>query len=240
MRVETFVAGPLANNIYLLVDEAAGEAVVVDPSIDSGTARARVRQLQSRGVRLMAIWNTHGHFDHVYDNALWKSEFGAPLWMHRDDLFWVERLREQSLWMGLTAPQTALPDRWIEAGSVMRVGQYAARVLHTPGHSPGSVSFVCDSENVCVSGDVLFHGSVGRTDLPGCSPEKLRQSLRQLVALPAATRILPGHGEATTIEHEMATNPFCLDLSGDALDDASDGFAPVFDEADSQNAQENN
>lgn len=228
MRVESFVAGLLANNIYLLVDEDAGEAVAVDPSLDSGAARERVRQLQIQGVRLAAIWNTHGHFDHVYDNALWKNEFDVPLWMHRDDVFWIERLREQSLWMGLPAPQTALPDRWIEAGNVMRVGQYAARVLHTPGHSPGSVSFVFDSENVCVSGDVLFRGSVGRVDLPGCSPQELRRSLQQLVALPAAIRILSGHGEPTTVQQELATNPFCLDLF--------DGLTPAPNKADSQNA----
>jgi glyoxylase-like metal-dependent hydrolase (beta-lactamase superfamily II) len=214
LRVETFVVGPFPNNLYLLVDEAAGEAVVVDPSIDSGEARARVHDLERDGIRLIAIWNTHGHLDHVYDNALWRNEFGSPIFIHRGDTFFLERLHEQSLWLGLEAPAEASPDHWLDDGQVLTVGSHQARVLHTPGHSPGSVSFLFDAEELCLSGDVLFRGSVGRTDLPGCSDQQLQESLAKLCALPSATRILPGHYEPTTIDIEIKTNPFCRQLAG--------------------------
>jgi hydroxyacylglutathione hydrolase len=214
LRVETFVVGPFPNNLYLLVDEAAAEAVVVDPSIDSDEARTRVHDLERDGIRLIAIWNTHGHLDHVYDNALWRNEFGAPIFMHRGDTFFLERLREQALWLGLEPPAEASPDHWLDDGQVLTVGSHQARVLHTPGHSPGSVSFLLDAEEVCLSGDVLFRGSVGRTDLPGCSDEQLQESLAKLCALPAATRILPGHYEPTTISYEIKSNPFCRQVAG--------------------------
>jgi glyoxylase-like metal-dependent hydrolase (beta-lactamase superfamily II) len=208
LRVESFVVGPLPNNLYLLMDDATREIVVVDPSIGSEPALARVRDLQREGYVLRAIWNTHGHFDHVYDNAVWQAEFGVPLAMHRADEPFLQRLQEQSLWMGMPAPQPAQPDVWLEEGQTLRVGNCAARVLHTPGHSPGSVSFVFDDENLCLSGDVLFRGSIGRTDLPGCSFPVLQQSLLTLSRLPAETRILSGHGEETTIAIETATNQF--------------------------------
>ncbi len=212
LRIETFVVGPLPNNLYLLIDDEAREAVVVDPSVGSEAALERMRELQKQGVKLAAIWNTHGHFDHIYDNAAWKSEFDVALGMHPADLFWTQRLREQALWFGLPTPESVAPDFGFEDGQIARVGTHAARVMHTPGHSPGSVSFLFQDQNVCISGDVLFRGSVGRTDLPGCSMEELNRSLKLLSELPAQTRILSGHGDATTISEEMKTNPFCRDL----------------------------
>ncbi|HEX8237449.1 MAG TPA: MBL fold metallo-hydrolase [Abditibacteriaceae bacterium] len=208
LKVETFVVGPLPNNLYLVIDDTARQVVVVDPSIDSEPARQRVRELLRDGYTLAAIWNTHGHFDHIYDNAAWRQEFGAPLWMHPDDQLFIDRLPEQALWMGFAAPTVAQPDRAFEAGQTLHIGDHAVRVLHTPGHSPGSVSFHFADEGICISGDVLFRGSVGRTDLPGCSFEVLQQSLLALSKLPSATRILPGHGEATTVGFEMSTNPY--------------------------------
>lgn len=212
LKVETFVVGPLSNNLYLLIDDVAQEAVLIDPSIDSAPALARVRQLSNSGVRLTAIWNTHGHFDHVYDNALWKDAFPVPISMHRDDEFWLERLREQALWMGYPPPVAVPPDHWLTDGEIVAVGTHHARVLHTPGHSPGSVSFFFEADEVCISGDVLFQGSVGRTDLPHCSVPQLQHSLAKLVALPPTTRILPGHYDPTTIQQELEINPFCQQL----------------------------
>lgn len=209
LQLETFVVGPLPNNLYLLRDDQAREMVVIDPSIESQIALERARALQAEGFRLTQIWNTHGHFDHIFDNAVWQAAFEAPISMHRDDEFWRERLREQALWLQLPAPQIVATNTFFEDGQIVSVGNHSAKVLHTPGHSPGSVSFFFEAEKLCVSGDVLFRGSVGRTDLPGCSSPALRQSLQILTALPPATRILPGHGEATTIEAEKQDNPYC-------------------------------
>jgi glyoxylase-like metal-dependent hydrolase (beta-lactamase superfamily II) len=128
--------------------------------------------------------------------------------MNQNDLVFVEHLREQSLWLGFPAPEAVPPDHNLVAGDVLKVGSIEAQILEVPGHSPGSVAFWLASEGVCISGDVLFQGSVGRTDLPGCSHAQLLESLRHLhKTLPPDTRILPGHGEATTMQEEWLTNP---------------------------------
>ncbi len=205
--------GPMPNNLYLLRDEDAGEAVVVDPSIASDEALSRVQSWQQEGTRLTAIWNTHGHFDHIYDNALWKSTFQVHLGMNTEDNFFIERLREQALWFGLPQPQQMFPDFSFTAGEVLHVGAYEAQILEVPGHSPGSVAFWFASENFCIAGDVLFRGSVGRTDLPLCSHSQLLRSIALLHdTLPPETRILTGHGEPTTIGEEWETNPFLESL----------------------------
>lgn len=212
LQVETFVVGPLTNNLYLLLDDVAGEAVLIDPSIDSGAALARMGVWSDSGVRLMAIWNTHGHFDHIYDTARWREVYNVPILMHEADDYWVQRLRDQALWMGFPPPVLAPPDQWLKGGETLTVGSHRARVLHTPGHSPGSVSYIFDDAGLCISGDVAFRGSVGRTDLPRCSPPQLQQSLARLMALPGATRLLPGHYGPTTVRQELLDNPFCQQL----------------------------
>ncbi len=133
--------------------------------------------------------------------------------MHQDDEWLIERLPDTAVLMaGLPEPQTVLPDNWLQNGQQLQVGDFRCEVLLVPGHSPGSVAFWFPSENVCLSGDVLFKGSAGRTDFPGCDPAALPFSLARLCALPDNTRILPGHGAETTVGQEKATNPFCRNL----------------------------
>lgn len=208
LQFETFVVGPFPNNLYLVRDDAARELVVIDPSIKSEAALARVSQLRADGYGLKAIWNTHGHLDHVYDNARWREFFQAPILMHQADLFLLEHLREQAIWLGLPPANPVAPDQFLQAGQTLSLGAHQAGVLHLPGHSPGSVAFYFAEENLIFSGDVLFKNSVGRTDLPGCDERELQKSLRILAALPDKTRVLSGHGAATTIEAERAANPF--------------------------------
>jgi hydroxyacylglutathione hydrolase len=217
LLVETFAVGPLNNNLYLLRAEGGDELIVVDPSLESDAARERVHQLHDEA-RLAAVWNTHAHFDHIYDNATWQREWDVPIWMHPDDRFWVERLREQSLWLGFPAPAVVFPNHPFQDGQVVHIGEIEAQVLCVPGHSPGSVAFWFPTESLCISGDVIFRGSVGRTDLPGCSTPQLMNSIRRLVQmLPPETRLLPGHGEATTLAEELRSNPFLQDLeAGDS------------------------
>jgi glyoxylase-like metal-dependent hydrolase (beta-lactamase superfamily II) len=211
LRIQTFTAGPLSNNIYLLTDDESHESVIIDPSIDSDIALTAVRANPS--APLQAVWNTHGHFDHIYDNAKWKRAFNVPLLAHAGDEYFLENLGDMSVWFGLPVPESVAPDQLLEGGQTVRVGRHEASVLYTPGHSPGSISFYFAESGgaesgVCISGDVLFRGSVGRTDLPGCSTEELNESLRLLATLPTATRILPGHGPETTVGEELQTNPF--------------------------------
>jgi glyoxylase-like metal-dependent hydrolase (beta-lactamase superfamily II) len=203
----------MPNNLYLLHDSDARESVVIDPSLNSDEPFAQVQRWQEQGTRLTAIWNTHGHFDHIYDNERWKTRFQVPIWMNSADNFLVEHLREQSIWLGFAPPEVVHADHDITSDDVLRVGRYEAQILHVPGHSPGSVAFWFASENICVSGDVLFRGSVGRTDLPGCSHPQLMQSIQMMhQTLPPDTRILPGHGASTTMGAEWKSNPFLREL----------------------------
>lgn len=208
LYIESFEIGPFPNNLYLLIDQKSREVVVIDPSIDSDGAIARIQELEKEGITLKAIWNTHGHLDHVYDNERWKELFSVPISMHQDDVFLLEHLREQAIWLGLPQVNPVNPDLFFEDGQTVSIGHHTAQVLHTPGHSPGSVSLYFADENIVFVGDVLFRGSVGRTDLPGCSSAQLQESLKRLTALPADTRVLTGHGEETTIADELATNPY--------------------------------
>lgn len=180
------------------------EAVIIDPAIDSGALLDEMHGWQREGVTLTAIWNTHGHFDHVYDNARWKTAFPVPLLAHRADEEFLEHLREQSLWFGLPAPDVVIPDAWLEPDHRLSLGALTARVRHLPGHSPGSVAF--DFGPFLFGGDVLFRGSIGRTDLPGSSPSELADSIRTLWELPDETLVFPGHGAQTTIGIERRSN----------------------------------
>jgi glyoxylase-like metal-dependent hydrolase (beta-lactamase superfamily II) len=210
---ETFNIGPMDNNLYMVIDDDAKEFVVIDPSLESTPAVKRAEGLVAAGYRFVAIWNTHGHFDHVYDNARWKAAFGVPLYAHPSDGFFLEHLREQAIWFGFPPPEVVQPDFPIEPGSQeLHVGSHHPQVLSIPGHSPGSVGFYFPDAQVCISGDVLFAGSVGRADLPGASEATLASSVRRLIHLPAGTRILPGHGPATTVAMEIASNQVAKDL----------------------------
>lgn len=204
MKVHAFTVGPLESNSYLLVDETTREAALLDPGMESEPV---ADVLARERLAVTAIINTHGHFDHVFGNAYFKAKTGAPLLMHRADLDLVKRLEEQSLYFGFRATPSPSPDRFLEEGDEVRVGEIRLRVLHTPGHSPGGICLV--TEGAAFVGDTLFAGSVGRTDLPGGSAEELLTSIREkLLPLSDETVLYPGHGPATTIGHERRHNPF--------------------------------
>jgi glyoxylase-like metal-dependent hydrolase (beta-lactamase superfamily II) len=204
VKVHAFTVGPLESNSYLVVDEAAREAALLDPGMESEPV---ADVLAREHLTVTSIINTHGHFDHVFGNAYFKAKTGAPLLMHRADLDLVKRLEEQSLYFGFRATPSPSPDRFLEEGDEVRVGGIRLRVLHTPGHSPGGICLVTDG--AAFVGDTLFAGSIGRTDLPGGSAEELLTSIREkLLALPDETVLYPGHGPATTIGHERRHNPF--------------------------------
>lgn len=212
LQIESFEIGPFPNNLYFVLDETTRDFIVVDPSIESEAAIARAQELIETGYALRAIWNTHGHVDHVHDNALWKETFSVPIGMHQADDFLLQFLHEQSIWLGLPPARPVAVDFRFEDGQTVKVGGHSAGVLHIPGHSPGSVGFYFQDAGVIISGDVLFRGSIGRTDLPGCDNAQMQNSLQRLAALPPATRVLSGHGADTTIEHELRANPFLEDL----------------------------
>ncbi len=180
------------------------EAVIIDPSIGAHELLEKMRALQNEGVHLVAIWNTHGHIDHVYDNAVWKAEFGAPIYCHQADHFFLDRLREQSLFFGLAEPEVVQPDELLHEGQTLKVGDLEVKVIELPGHSPGSVAFEFDGH--LISGDVIFRQSYGRVDLPGANASHLANSLARVMKLAPQTQILCGHGEFTDVETEANTN----------------------------------
>jgi len=204
VRVERFQVGPLENNLYLLTTPGGRDAIVVDPSIESEDV---LRQIEARGLHVKRILLTHAHIDHILMVKAFHDRTGAPVWLNADDRFLYERGREQAEQIGMEWPGSVPVEHWITEGEEVGLPGIAITALRTPGHSPGSVTFA--TEAGLIAGDVLFRGSVGRTDLPGGDWPTLAKSVRdRLFAYPPETAVYPGHGPTTTVGHEMKTNPF--------------------------------
>ena len=196
--------GQFAQNCYLVGDPKSREAVVIDPGEESARF---LGELERRGWGLCAIWLTHAHVDHVLGVADVHRATGAPIFLHPDDRPLYDNVPRQGEWLGLQLNPLPDPDHALAHGDRLRVGEGRFEVRHTPGHSPGSVSLV--TPGVVFSGDALFAGSIGRTDLPGGDQRTLMASIaRELLSLPDETRVLSGHGPETTIGIERRTNPF--------------------------------
>ena len=208
MNVHVLPGGPIATNAYLLTQPATGEAVLVDAP--EGTWE-RVRPiLASEGVRLSALWLTHGHWDHTQGAAEVVRASGAPVSAHRADRPMIEtpEVMRPLLLPGLEIEPVKV-DHWLEDGAVVPALGEEVEVGHAPGHSPGSLIFYFPRAGAAFAGDVLFQGNVGRTDLPGGSPEELERSIRsRLYTRPDATTVFPGHGAPTTVGEEKESNPY--------------------------------
>lgn len=207
MKVVAVPNGQFVENSYLVIDEASGVCAVIDPGEDADLI---ADHLARSGARPVAIWLTHAHIDHVLGVSRLKAETAAPVCLHPADRPLYDHVPEQALAFGLRAEPLPEPDRALAHGDVLKVGTLAFRVHHAPGHSPGSVVFV--GQGVAFTGDVLFQGSIGRTDLPGGDFETLIASIeRELLTLPDSTIVYAGHGPDTSVGHERRHNPF---LSG--------------------------
>jgi hydroxyacylglutathione hydrolase len=206
MILETFPVGPLRCNCTILGDEATHEAVVVDPGDNIHEILSR---LQKHGLTLRQIVVTHAHIDHVGGAALLRKSTGAPVVMNQQDLELLGMMEMQAGWLGVPTPQVAPPDASAEDGLTIGLATLPAQVLHTPGHTPGSICLLFPDHHLLLAGDTLFAGSIGRTDLPGGDGRQILRSLRErLLVLPDSTRVLPGHGPETTIGEERQSNPF--------------------------------
>lgn len=201
--IRTIPNGRWVENCYLLADPDAGVAVLIDPGEEPERALAALRH---GGWRLDAVWLTHGHVDHVLGVGEVQRATGAPIRLHPADRFLYDAA--PGFVEATSAPvEMPAPDLGWQDGEVVRVGRHPFTVRHTPGHSPGHVVFIGDE--MVLGGDVLFAGSIGRTDLPGGDHATLLESIRQvLLPLPDTTTVHPGHGRPTTIGIERETNPF--------------------------------
>jgi hydroxyacylglutathione hydrolase len=204
MRVDLRTVGPFQENCYLLVDDASDEAVLVDPGDDGAEL---LRMVEGSGATLTAIWCTHAHIDHIGAIAEVRRTYPVPVCLHPMDLPWFMGLSAKSAAMyGVPFEQPEAPDVELSDGQVLHCGTLAFTVAHLPGHAPGHVSF--DGDGLSFSGDLLFHGSIGRTDLPLCDPFAMDASLARFAKRPPGTIVYPGHGPSTTIGAERESNPF--------------------------------
>jgi len=204
MEILSFPVTPFIVNCLVLKD--GGEALVVDPG---EATPAVLRSLDGCTVR--TIVNTHCHIDHCGGNAALKAETGAELVIHKDELQLLQHMAAQAMMFGVPVTSSPDPDRFLAEGDTVSVGEAALRVLHAPGHSPGHIVLVGDG--YVIAGDVLFAGSIGRTDLPGGDYDQLMESIRtKLLTLPDDTTVYTGHGPATTIGAERRGNPFLVGL----------------------------
>jgi glyoxylase-like metal-dependent hydrolase (beta-lactamase superfamily II) len=200
--------GPLRCNCTILGDEVTREAMVVDPGDNIPEILSR---LQKHGLTLRQIVVTHAHIDHVGGAAQLRKLTGAPVVMNQQDLGLLGMMQMQAGWLGVPTPEVAPPDASAEDGLAVGLATLPAQVLHTPGHTPGSICllFHFNDQHLLLAGDTLFAGSIGRTDLPGGDGQQILRSLRErLLVLPDATRVVPGHGPETTIGEERQSNPF--------------------------------
>ena len=197
--------GPLACNCYIVGDPVAMRAVVIDPG---GDAADLADDLATHGLEVDAIVATHAHFDHLIAAEELRALTGAPFYMHRADRFLLDWYQESGrMFLGVELPPPPEVDTNADEGSRLIAGATELRVIHTPGHSPGSISLLGDS--AVFSGDTLFAGSIGRTDLPGGDHSALLTGVRgKLFGLPEDLKVFPGHGPATTIGYEKEHNPF--------------------------------
>lgn len=212
IEIQTLTVGPFQSNCHIVACSETREALIVDAGDEGARILAKVAAM---GVKVLAVLNTHAHLDHVAGLFDVVESLRVPVWMHADEIPIYDAVEQQAAMFGLVPPRRVDIDRYVEAGEQIRVGNLTGGILLTPGHSPGSVclGFWGEEPPHLIAGDVLFMGSIGRTDLPGGDHDTLIQTLRdQFVPMPPDTVVYPGHGPNTTIGAEKQSNPFVAPL----------------------------
>ena len=209
MKIQRCTVGEFAENCYLVSDETTGQSVLIDPGAEGSRL---VELIRNSGTTLQAIWLTHAHIDHIGAINDVRRAYPVDVYMHPlDEPYYSALSARAAVVYGVSWDQPDAPTSPLAEGDVMRCGDLSFDVLHVPGHAPGHVAFV--GHGAALSGDLLFEGSIGRTDLPLSNPFAMDQSLERFAGLPLETSVYPGHGGATTIGRELRSNPF---LSGRA------------------------
>ncbi|MEM1563182.1 MAG: MBL fold metallo-hydrolase [Candidatus Bathyarchaeia archaeon] len=209
MIIKMFTVGRLFTNCYVAACPETWEAIIIDPGFESASEAEKVfRFVEENSLRLKYTINTHGHSDHICGNGIVKRKFQTPILVHEKDAFMLGPLGKviaKFFGFNNTSPSA---DILLKDGDYIRFGKIALKVMHTPGHSPGSISLM--GKNEVFTGDTLFAGSIGRTDLPQSSELDMKKSLKKLANLPDDFKVYPGHGPTTTIGEEKRSNPFLI------------------------------
>jgi hydroxyacylglutathione hydrolase len=209
MILETIPVGPLQCNCSILGDETSHEAIVVDPGDDIPRILAL---LAKHTLTVKQIIITHAHIDHIAGAHRLKQLTGAPILYNKNDLPLVKMMDVQATWLGISTPTVDNPDDTLDDGKLISITGLSGNILHTPGHTEGSICLYLPTQSLLLAGDTLFAGSVGRTDLPGGNTQKLLNSIHdRLLTLPDDVKVIPGHGPSTTIGSEREENPFLQD-----------------------------
>ncbi len=209
LSLKKFVFNPFGVNTYLLYDETK-EAVIIDAANSSASEHQELLDfVKGNKLSVKYLLNTHCHVDHMMGNAFCKKEFGADFLAHKEEIPLIERAVEMGAAFGMSVEKPEHPNNFIEDGQEIKFGNTILKALHVPGHSPGSLGYYCSEDKMLFAGDVIFRGSIGRTDLPGGDFDTLISSIRtKILSLDEEVVIYSGHGEKTSVAQEIRTNPF--------------------------------
>jgi glyoxylase-like metal-dependent hydrolase (beta-lactamase superfamily II) len=209
MHVKIFVFNPFQVNTYLLYT-AEGHGVVIDPGMSNPLEEQAFQQyLDQHGIRLIGAINTHGHVDHIVGNNFVRTQYGVPLYVHKASVIFLRQAHDHGAMYGFRIPLQPAPAQFLEEGDTFSLGEEELKVIYPPGHADGSICLYDAKGARLYCGDVLFNGSIGRTDLPTGNMGLLLQGIREkLFTLPSHTEVFPGHGPRTSIGMELQTNPF--------------------------------
>ncbi len=209
IKIKYFVFNDFQENTFVLFDES-NRCIIIDPGCFMNQEKTELEDfLQSNNLVPEKIVNTHSHVDHILGNSYLVDKYNLPVYAHEADEMLISTAREYAKLFGLTISQPPVINQFLKDNDELTFGNSSLKVMHVPGHSPGSLAFYSVEQKFVISGDVLFYGSIGRTDLPGGNYDLLINSIKQkLLKLPGDTEVYPGHGPVTTIQQEHDTNPF--------------------------------
>jgi len=209
IKIKTFVFNSFQENTYLLYDETC-KAVIIDPGCHSKSEEESLLSfIKENSIKLKHLLNTHSHIDHILGNRFVSEQFKLPVESHKDDVFLIQNAKEQGAVFGFQIEEPPMPGNYLDESMQVQFGNSVLDIIHSPGHSPGSLVFYNKEEKFMIVGDVLFNQSIGRTDLPGGSYDVLIDSItNKLFPLGDDMEVYTGHGSPTTIGQERISNPF--------------------------------